>query len=202
MWIELLMFFGALVPTVLVGVPVALAMSRPGALRAHAARGSHVPRTKVDVARAYEPLDLGPDPVHWPSERAWPSSTFRSPDWPSASWNDEHFGMRAKKAAAAAATAAAASAPPPEESRRNLRKTSRAPKTELVAFEPVPPPAPILVNEIGSAPGLPNLQAPDRDEIEQLIQDLGLAGTVQRIIERTGWDFRKAAQHLARSRQR
>jgi hypothetical protein len=200
MWIELLMFFGALVPTLLVGVPIALALSKPGALRAHASRGSHVPRTKVEVARAYEPLDLGPDPVHWPSEHPWPSSSVRDPDWPSASWNDEHFGKSAKKAAATAA-AAAASAPPPAEPRRGLRRAPRSPQHELVAFEPIPPPAPVLVNEIGAAPGLPNLQAPDREEIERLINELGLAGTVQRIIERTGWDFRKAAQHLARSRQ-
>jgi hypothetical protein len=198
--IEVLMFFGALVPTLLVGVPLALALSKPGAFRAHASRGKHVPRSKVEVARAYAPLDLGPDPVHWPSERPWSSSGVRNPDWPSASWNDEHFGKSAKKAAAAAAAVSAQ--PAPEPARRPLRRASRAPTPELGVFEPVPPPAPVLVNEIGRAPGLPTLQAPDREEIERLIDEVGLAGTVQRIIERTGWDFRKAAQHLARSRQR
>ncbi len=196
MVVELLMFFGALVPTLLVGVPLALAMSRPGSLRAHPSRGSHVPRPKVEVARAFEPLDLGPDPVHWPSERAWPTSTIRSPDWPSASWNDEHFGRAGKKHAPPVEPAPEAAEP-----RRGVRRPARRPTPELVVFETAPPPAPVLVNEIGSPVGLPNTMAPDREEIERLIDELGLAGTVQRIIDRTGWDFRKAAQHLARSRQ-
>jgi hypothetical protein len=196
--LEVLMFLAALVPTVLLGVPLALALSRPGALRPHAARGRHVPRPRVDVARAYVPLDLGPDPVHWPSERAWPSSTSRSPDWPSASWNDEHFGKAGKKA-----LLAIESARPAAELRRAARRPHRGPTTDpLVVVEPAPVPASALVPQVGAAIGLPNVQAPSRDEIEHLIEQLGLAGTVQRIIDRTGWDFRKAAQHLARMRQK
>ena len=197
MVVEVLMFFGALVPTLLVGVPLALAWSKRGSLRPHPSRDRHVSRAKVEVAPAFAPLDLGPDPVRWPSERAWPVSTLRTPDWPSASWNDEHFGKAAKKHASPPAEPA----PPAPEPRRTLRRPAKRPASELVAYEPVPPPAPVLVHEIGTALGLPNLQAPDREEIEHLIQEVGLAGTVQRIIDRTGWDFRKAAQHLARTRQ-
>lgn len=196
--VEVLMFFGALIPTLLIGVPLALAVSKRGSLRPHAARGKHVPRPKVEVARAYVPLDLGPDPVHWPSERAWPSSARPSPDWPSASWNDEHFGR--KKSAAAPQPAPQ---PHPEPRRGAPRRPTRRPAPEdLVVYEPQPTPAPVLINAIGSALGVPNTRAPDREEIEHLIEQLGLAGTVQKIIDRTGWDFRQAAQHLARTRQR
>lgn len=44
-------------------------------------------------------------------------------------------------------------------------------------------------------------QPPSRAELEALIVDVGLAGTVQAIMERTGWDFRKAAHYLAQVRQ-
>ncbi|HHO53007.1 MAG TPA: hypothetical protein ENK18_19550 [Deltaproteobacteria bacterium] len=44
-------------------------------------------------------------------------------------------------------------------------------------------------------------QPPSRAEIEAMIVDVGLAGTVQAIMERTGWDFRKAAHYLAQIRQ-
>jgi hypothetical protein len=46
----------------------------------------------------------------------------------------------------------------------------------------------------------PALAPPDRDQVERLVAEVGLAGTVQAIIDRTGWDFRQAAQYLARIR--
>ncbi len=42
---------------------------------------------------------------------------------------------------------------------------------------------------------------PTRDELEALVAKVGLAGTVQEIMSRTGWDFRRAAHFLAKARQ-
>lgn len=39
--------------------------------------------------------------------------------------------------------------------------------------------------------------APSPDEVAKLVQDLGLAGAVEKIRLQTGWDFKKSAQYLA-----
>jgi hypothetical protein len=44
------------------------------------------------------------------------------------------------------------------------------------------------------------MQAPSKEELLRLVDTVGLAGTVQEIMGRTGWDFRKAAQYLAKVR--
>jgi hypothetical protein len=186
--VELLWFLAALVPTVLVGVPVALALARPGRLmRRPPERTRHVPRApRLEAARAFAPLDLGPDPVKWPSEGAWSTPTIRQPDWPSASWNDEHFGKAGRAARAALAVPAVQPAPvqPHSEPQRPKRR------------KPLPPPPVHLIEDA------PPHGPPDRDEVERLIAKVGLAGTVQNIMDRTEWDFRQAAQYLAKIRGR
>jgi hypothetical protein len=42
---------------------------------------------------------------------------------------------------------------------------------------------------------------PKPAEIERLVAEHGLASAVQHIMARTGWDFRTAAQYLARARR-
>src|SRR5690606_5724798 len=44
----------------------------------------------ADVKRSFRPLDLGPDPVRWPSEIARPDLGPELPDWPSHHWDDPH----------------------------------------------------------------------------------------------------------------
>lgn len=203
--VEVVLFLGALVPTLVVGIPVALALSRSGGLRPHAARERHVPRARVEVGRAYEPLDLGPDPVHWPSERAWATSGIAVPDWPSASWTDEHFGSGARKAREAlqadrgfhmmAVRNHPPSTPPPV----------RAVEHRQQVVAPVVHARRALAREVQHVVAsvvehVEHHGPPNRAEIEELIAGVGLAGTVQSIMDRTGWDFRQAAQHLARIR--
>ena len=45
-------------------------------------------------------------------------------------------------------------------------------------------------------------QPPSLDELQALVSELGLAGTVQEIMGQTGWDFKKAAHYLAQARKR
>lgn len=51
-----------------------------------------------------------------------------------------------------------------------------------------------------SAPAAPSSQGMTKDQVEALIADVGLAGTVQEVMKRTGADFRTAAQLLAKLR--
>ena len=120
--------------------------------------------------------------MKWPSEGAWPAPTIRQPDWPSASWTDEHFGKAGRAARAALAVPPQQHAPVQAHAELQRQKRRKA----------EPPPPPVLHIEDVPADG-----PPTRDEVERLIAKVGLAGTVQTIMDRTEWDFREAAQYLA-----
>ncbi|MEQ1507530.1 MAG: hypothetical protein ABMB14_35195, partial [Myxococcota bacterium] len=93
MLLEALAFAGGLVATAVVGIPIARAASARRIWGAVAPRDPTSRRTRVDVVRAFAPLDLGEDPVKWPSERQWDlKSTLQRADWPSKTWGDAHFG--------------------------------------------------------------------------------------------------------------
>lgn len=159
----------------------------------------------ADVKRSFRPLDLGPDPVRWPSEIARPDLGPELPDWPSHHWDDPHFGERARKARRAEAHRAAEAAHRRQDPSRSTPEPSEPAEARPARGEAPSPP-----------PGLPRSasdllvlfdrelrdEVPGLDEIEHLMAQHGLAGTVKVIMDRTGWDFRQAAQHLARVRRR
>lgn len=229
MIVETLMFAGAALGTLILGAPLALSVARRERWVHTAPRDPSTRKMRSDVVRAYTPLDLGIDPIRWPSERLWElKSTLAIPDWPSRSWNDEHFGRNSKNFAtydaseagfhamaarrhrevtASSARATAARTPASQKPRPQAeekpqssanRRGARDPKTRA---QPVPTPravvAPVPVPEPPPATGAP----PDAAELEHLIGTVGLAGTVQAIMQRTGWEFREAAQYLARIRR-
>lgn len=165
--------------------------------------------------RGFQPLDLGPDPVSWPSETSRPDTSRPLPDWPSARWDDPHFGKKAREARSEqqrSETRRQATPPPSGTPSRPPREADpRAPLTleqaalaqtadflrralEQVSGTPNPPVAGV------HEPALRNL--PDLVEIERLVAQHGLAGTVKAVMDRTGLDFRDAARHIAQVRRR
>lgn len=159
----------------------------------------------VETRRSFEPLDLGPDPVRWPSETNRPDAARPLPDWPSARWDDPHFGAAAR----AARSGASSAQPPPRAQERRARppkpQDAPAPRPER-AREAAPQspaargehaghdPLVVFADELrGALPGI--------EEIERLMAQHGLAGTVKTLMDHTGMDFREAAEHLARLRK-
>jgi hypothetical protein len=242
--LEGIAFLAAAIATAVIGTPIASSLARPAKFRRVEGAGTSSKRTRTDVVRAFEPLDLGPDPIKWPSERAWNlASTLQVPAWPSQSWNDEHFGRhwrdgvkqpddlgfhamaarRLNEEGVVVASAAAANAPK-REPKKAQPKPAPKPQPPKPQAKPAQGAAPAkekgprrrqgsgvdqakgevtFFQEPPKAPAAGTPQGvPDPAEIEHLISTVGLAGTVQTIMSRTGWDFREAAQYLARIRQK
>jgi hypothetical protein len=273
MVLELAMFVGGLAGVVAVGTPVVAALGRPQrwAWSSSAPVESGGPRRSGHTT-VFTPLDLGPDPIRWPSQREWPSSAVSQPTWPSQNWNDEHFGshwregrtgevqdlgfhaMAGRRFDGAVDDAEAARRHEEANRRRQeaLRRqqqqqqqqeqaradereralqrqramSQREPqqrssevarqRQQQIALEQMrqqaqadtpPQPPPRQARDLDQAPrpqpqrAVPQVQPPSRDELEALIAKVGLAGTVQSIMDRTGWDFRRAAHYLAKIRQ-
>jgi hypothetical protein len=247
--LEGLAFLAAAIATAVIGTPIASTLARPASFRKTEGTGTQSKRSRTDVVRPFEPLDLGPDPVQWPSERPWSlHSTLKSAEWPSKAWDDEHFGRvwrdgsikeladlgfhamaarrlndegkvievpgsKAKKAQPKAqpkpaqqpkAQKQASPAPAKEKGQRRRQPSSVDQEAERkqreIALEQAKTEA-TFFQEAPKAPAAAPTGVPDNAEIEHLISTVGLAGTVQAIMSRTGWDFREAAQYLARIRQ-
>ena len=277
MLVEALLVSGAAAITSLLGVPIAVRLARLPSFTTTRQTTQRTERESVGTA-GFEPLDLGPDLVQWPSATAWLSSNTIPIEWPSKSWNDEHFGrqwrdgtayevedlgfhaMLQRRADAAEADArevtaralaksSGKTAPPPPSSAeqaffqpqaqpqrqrpsqaspaqpegwqpdadrtRQLRAQQElarraaaqkqqeairaqaakqaAAKSQRAPTPKAPPSRPARPQPAGNGP-------PNRAELEAMVEREGLAGTVQFIMRRTGWDFRKAAQYLARTR--
>ncbi len=233
---------GGFVITLTIGGPLAASLARVHEFRRTVNPDLDTVRSRPVHNAAFVPLDLGPDPMKWPSQVPSGEKAFRSQEWPSLSWDDDHFGshwrdgrtvesndlgfhamaarrydsthdedavernealslQRRQVAAAQQRERQAASdkrrqevrSAPPQPRPASLKPNQRRPDQRAQRPEKrAKPPA--------ASGGLAR-QPPSRDELEALIVDVGLAGTVQAIMERTGWDFRKAAHYLAQIRQ-
>lgn len=217
--IELLVaFFTGATLTAVFGAPIAARLAQPKRLHRPAVAGhKHTNQAPTPVVRPFTPLDLGPDLMTWPSQTPWALSGRLEPDWPSKQWDDEHFGAHWRRQGhagkvAAAAAAAESPAPPAQASKRQpaqnrRQKAAAAPAAPAPAAAPWPP-APQAAKGKPAAAATPAAVAkatpkgpPSDAEIEHLIATEGLAGTVQVIMARTGWEFRDAAQYLAQLRK-
>jgi hypothetical protein len=187
------------------------------------------------VSAGFTPLDLGEDPVQWPSAHPWPASTLVPAEWPSKSWNDEHFGQHWKKQAEVGGTPAqppqparpaahptqpaqpkaakaapkkvekpkpqppapqTQAAPPQQATPQQAKQQPAKPQPSPQPAKPQPAASPKV--EQSAQPTGPSL--PTVDEVDALIARLGLAGTVQQLMARHGWDFRQATQFLTKIR--
>ena len=198
---------GGFVATVVIGAPLTRALAEPGEWRARRRRPRTPNRDRSVVTTGFTPLEFGEDPMRWPSERPWPEG-IEPPPWPSETWNDEYFGRvsrgDARSVGEEAGDEGATTSAHPRRSPE--RTTRRQPRTSGAARPPARR-AGRSSSEVPTSPDrdsarLPAVIPPHRDELEQLIATIGLAGTVQDIMKRTGWDFRQAAHYLAKIRQR
>jgi hypothetical protein len=280
--LSLTLFVAGIAVTFLVGAPLVARFASPDSWREwqRIAPSDGTAPQKTHATTAFAPLDLGPDRTLWPSQRPWPASRIPEADWPSRSWNDEHFGTHWRKAAAAAGKvvaaagkAVAAAGKPPAPARPAATEAAAeeswfegAPSPAEPEPQPAPrrrpgPPLSEATEQIaraqlaaqkassaaggiarGAAKAAPKVakvskqaaqaaakveqgakQAqkaadgvaaaakaasatlagapPSRDEIRRLVDEFGLAGAVKEVMNRTGWDFRTAAQYLAQHKQ-
>lgn len=166
---------------------------------------------------AFEPMDLGPSPMKWPSET--PRKTTKKPDklWPSETWEDPYFGPNAKKmdgwgTKTKESTKPSESTPeqdffelePPEKSRKRTKQRSQKqksttqkrqaqkPKRQAQPQQRKAPPKPAQQRPTSSGPNLPSTA-----QVTQWVQEVGFAGAVDKIRQQTGWDFKQAAHFLA-----
>ncbi len=222
--------------------PVALRFARPQIWSRTAGASGANPHTHGVVQPSFEPLDLGPDPVRWPSENPWPATARPELPWPSTTWNDPHFGQHWRTHGEGGASDAAFEAaqqarrtraverrnqdeaertqrskqkakpkpqieqvaqPPLRQKARNevQRIQKRAQKAQHQVRESVGRAAAAAVDEVLPGASSTMAQIPSPPELEQMVAQIGLAGTVQEIMKRTGWDFKTAAQHLAKARR-
>lgn len=203
MVMEVALFLGGLVATVAVGGPLAAKLARPHLFRKRSPRDSFNQWDRTAQQPAFTPMDLGPDPMQWPSSKEW-STDARKQEWPSKSWDDEHYGAHWRSG----------TTPEVEDGGFHVMAARRGPATP----EPIARSRPKAASSPGTAPAvadhapgepnsgvesvtLPARRAPTSNEIEELVSQMGLAGTVQVIMQRTGWDFRKAAHYLAKNRE-
>ena len=255
MILESIVLVGGFMATAILGAPLAALLARPEdwSKEKDLAREDRVTTTGV---AGFEPLDLGPDLMRWPSEVERPITKMPAPEWPSKSWDDPHFGahwrqshyeegahdaaydaklaerrLKAREKAAANQQQSKRreekkETENAEEARQLLERQEEAARTRSARLEPqkaasseveqqffrenatkqakaqvqkakkhVTQAAHKAVSEAVGA------EIPSPAELEAMVGQLGLAGTVQEIMKRTNWDFRKAAHYLAKARQ-
>lgn len=98
MVIDLCAFAMTAVMTVIIGGPVAARLARITIFAAP----SHVDPQGARQAQhitVFQPVDFGPDLMIWPSEHPRPDAGRPQPPWPSAKWDDPHFGKGASATA-------------------------------------------------------------------------------------------------------
>lgn len=219
--LELIALIGGFLGAALFGLPFVARLARPHGWR------STYPETDMERRDhwqevGFEPLNFGPDVMRWPSETPWTLTTPKEVLWPSQTWNDTHFGQhwnreRAPKQAipvleeevSRPVGAKSVQDPPPDAERQKQMRAAikRAADVAQSKAEGVAEQAKQAVYEqveqrVESATGVQLDAIPKPAELERLVGEVGLAGTVQIIMKRTNWDFRTAAQYLAKARRR
>lgn len=179
--------------TVVLGVPLATRLARAHVWRRTALPTGEGSRDQYERLFPFEPLDLGPDTMRWPSEVTRESHAMPLARWPSESWDDTHFGKGAPAAVAALPVKTKPKPKPAKKAKaRKIQKPKFIPESQPAAKAKAPRPAPTSSGGGG---------LPDRAAVETMIADLGLAGTVQALMRSQGWDFKQAASWLARIRK-
>jgi len=214
---------GGFLVTSMIGAPLAALLARP---QEWMDDGKEAPPNRggpVFVGGGFEPLDLGPDPMQWPSEIERPSTAAPLPEWPSKSWDDPHFGVHWRRGEVQEVAEARPKQKPTQRKSKTRKRKPRAqrPAPQPVSEESAPEQAffqqearQVAAEQVSQAveqathaaheavSDALGVELPSPAELENMVGTLGLAGTVQEIMSRTDWDFRKAAHYLAKARQR
>ncbi len=159
-------------------LPVVGMLTDPANWKPSAPPSPEPQRAAFPVGKGFKPLDLGPDLTRWPSETPWTHSPAPEPPWPSHTWNDPHFGLSARKKAPVPA------APTP------LEPIFTVPEPEVVVEK---------VKAVVSA--AKNRRAPTPDEVDQMLENIGLSATITQIRTQTGWEFKDVVAFLQKQRR-
>ena len=173
------------------------------------------PRMIAQGGPAFAPLDLGPVATAWPSQRPWPRSRLPVQPWPSETWPDNFFGRKGNvfsspKTATAQEAAdewfrSDAEEPPVETAARQMRPPQSQAPAEPQLLQPKPQAQAKPKPKPKPQPKTPPVPAPEAggaitpQEVVALVERHGLAGAVDEVRKRTGWDFQRAAQFLAQT---
>ncbi len=260
MIIESAVLVGSFLVTAFVGVPLAGVLARPRDWLGDGKTDGPMKPDYVHTGVGFEPLDLGPVLMSWPSEVERPSTGLPEPEWPSKGWDDPHFGAhwdnveyaphddakyeamqaqrrqalkerrehsekehQAQRARSRAETVErgqrseqesqrGGSSPEQEFFRENVTQKARgaaqnAKRQAAEAARAAKQKAAARAKQQAAKSahkaisGAASGDIPSPAELEAMVGQLGLAGTVQEIMKRTNWDFRKAAHYLAKARQ-
>lgn len=148
------------------------------------------PKVQFDVTTRFDPLDLGEDPMRWPSEHARDPYEERM-TWPSTRWDDPSFGRpEAVQAAEAARRRAedAAQRHVRRASKRPTRPDERAP-AEASAVSTAPPAqaeAPRAVLRVKRRPDPAPSDGISPGEVAGLLDQHGFSDTVRILMQDRG----------------
>lgn len=219
MIVETALALGGALATAAVGLRLTSRLGDPQNWRRPAPRDTQPRRQEAIISGGFEPLNLGPDPMRWPSEMQHPDLGRPEPPWPSQTWDDPHFGAHWRTQGGAVPVPLTPAPDTPSSQPRTRKSPTQQPSRPQSAMdaeraraaqaraaqeareaaarlkaEALKRAAQVAAQSAGS-------NAPSAEEIEQLVSTVGLAGTVQEIMRQTGWSFQEAAHHLARTRQ-
>lgn len=137
-------------------------------------------RMESTPAAFFEPLDLGPDLIKWPSEAAPPEIARPVLAWPSTQWPEGPFGSKP-------VPAEATSQPEPKQKKKPAPPAQSAPTSRGLVQQP---------RQRATAPvdGLPS-----GPQIQQLIATTGFVATIQHLMRTHGWTLEQATTFVARS---
>ena len=218
---ELVAFMMGAGLTALVGIPMAVRLAQVQVWRRPAVADAREKHAQAARTR-FEPVDFGPDLIKWPSEMARPVTNIPDPPWPSAGWDDPHFGKAARAFAAAqpapvvpAQRSTPKKAARPQASSESEIKPKQAPQKQAQPkpkpvqqkqAQPKPRPAPQPEPEVAKVrfetqEAAPQAGQSDKARVEAMVAELGLAGTVQHLMKVNDWDFKTAAGWLAKMRK-
>jgi hypothetical protein len=138
--------------------------------------------SRAQRRRGFTPLDLGPDPTHWPSEKPRRAVDLPTLDWPSTRWPDDDF-RRASTAGAPTTVTPPTVAPP------TVTPTTVAPAGELA---PKPKATKKKRDKDGNAriPASPPTLTPA--ELRALIKAEGVGGAVRALMADGNLSMREA----------
>jgi hypothetical protein len=164
-------------------------------------------RATLPATSGFTPLELAPVPMRWPSEAPWPAAGVTLMPWPSETWTDDFFDRKmspslpAEKPPSHARDGAAPSHPQPQRPTRT-NPSRRAPPAEVIhdtppSKKPKRTAAPRASAVVEQAVAAVADRTPSVEDVIHWAETDGLAKTVARIQETTGWDFQRSAHHLA-----
>jgi hypothetical protein len=173
----LLLFAVVFLVTFGFGLPLASRASWRMAFRAHR-KQDHRHVTRISATTSLTAVEFKEDNLTWPSMVERAPTAMPALTWPSSDWDDEHFGK--------------------------IRPSS-APRRQL---ESVPEPTPVVPSSSTSFPlkrtSEPTVEVgqlegpPGRDQINAMIDDVGIVGAVKSIMASEGWTFQDAARFVSR----